>query len=148
MKNALMQLESVLSQRGCHAGLEFLNERVDHRFTAIYRLDNALMKNVDLVDKERIGLPDLQEVPLGNSFCQYALRDGQFLTSASGDDRRLDGHPYQGVVGSYVGLPLLGNDGELWGTFCHFDIANRPIQDEEFDFLQKVARLLPRYMPR
>lgn len=148
MITAFTELELVLAQSGRLAGLAFLNRRVDHRFTAIYRLDNAVMKNVDLVDKEGIGMPDLQEVPLGNSFCQYVLRDGQFLTAGSGADRRLDGHPYQGVVGSYVGLPLLGNDGQLWGTFCHFDMANRPIQDEEFEFLQKVARLLPRYLPR
>lgn len=148
MDAALSQLESVLARDGRVAGLAFLNKRVDHRFTAIYRLDKALMKNVALVDKEGLGLPDLQEVPLGNSFCQFALRDGRFLTSESGKDARLDGHPYQGVVGSYVGLPLLGNDGQLWGTFCHFDIASQSLQDEEFDFLQKAARMLPRYLPK
>lgn len=148
MDTMLKELQLVIEKGGRSAGLAYLNKRVPHRFTAIYRLDHAIMKNVDLVDKEGIGLPDLQEVPLGNSFCQFVLRDGKFLTADSSGDDRLDGHPYQGVVGSYVGLPLLGNDGELWGTFCHFDIANKPLQDEEFDFLQKVARLLPRYLPR
>jgi len=148
MNTTLEQLESVLAKGGRAAGLDFLNKRVDHRFTAIYRLDQAIMKNVDLVDKEGVGLPDLQEVPLGHSFCQFVIRDGQFSTSDSGADKRLDGHPYQGVMGSYVGLPLLGNDGQLWGTFCHFDIASKPLQDGEFDFLQQVARLLPRYLPR
>lgn len=148
MNASIDTFETILATGSRVQALAYLNRRVDHRFTAIYRLQDALMKNVDLVDKEGIGLPDLQEVPLGNSFCQFALRDGSFLTSESGQDGRLDGHPYQGVVGSYVGLPLLGNDGNLWGTFCHFDIANRQLQDGEFDFLQKVARVLPRYLPR
>lgn len=86
------------------------------------------------------------EVPLETSFCQYVLRDGQFITGDSSLDNRLDGHPYQGVMGSYVGLPLQGNADSLMGTFCHFDFENRQLPDDEFAFLQRVARLLPRYV--
>ncbi len=85
-------------------------------------------------------------MPLETSFCQYVMRDGQFITAESGTDTRLDGHPYQGVMGSYVGLPLQGGGDSLMGTFCHFDFENRELPDEEFAFLQRVARLLPRYV--
>ncbi len=101
-----------------------------------------------MVDKdgETATPPVLAEVPLETSFCQYVLRDGQFITGESGLDKRLDGHPYQGVMGSYVGLPQQGGGDSLMGTICHFDYENRQLPDEEFAFLQRVARLLPRYV--
>ncbi len=147
-KDAYIALEGILKAGGLQAGLAWLNSRVPHRFTAVYLLDKLLLKNRAVVDKdgEAATPPLLMEVPLGTSFCQYVLRDGQFITGDSGVDKRLDGHPFQGVMGSYVGLPLQGSGDSLMGTFCHFDFENRELPDEEFAFLQRVARLLPRYV--
>lgn len=141
-------LENILNRDGLKAGLAWLNSRVPHRFTAVYLLDSLVLKSREVVDKdgEAATPPVLMEVPLETSFCQYVLRDGQFITGDSGLDNRLDGHPYQGVMGSYVGLPLQGNADSLMGTFCHFDFENRQLPDDEFAFLQRVARLLPRYV--
>lgn len=146
-----LALEDILNRDGLKAGLAWLNSRVPYRFTAVYRLDGLVLRSVQVFDKDGPAAtpPVLMEVPLETSFCQYVLRDGQFATGDSGTDQRLDGHPYKGVMGSYVGLPLQGNqasDGELMGTFCHFDFENRQLSDEEFAFLQRVARLLPRYV--
>lgn len=141
-------LEDTLKREGLKAGLAWLNSRVPHRFTAVYLLDKLVLKSRAVVDKdgEAATPPVLAEVPLETSFCQYVLRDGHFITGESGQDKRLDGHPYQGVMGSYVGLPLQGSGDSLMGTFCHFDFENRELPDEEFAFLQRVARLLPRYV--
>ncbi len=146
MNPNLSRFETLLSTEGLHAGLKFLNERVPHRFTAVYRLDELMLRMVDMVDKDGLNDLKLEAVPLGDSFCQFALRDGSFLTAGSGSDSRLDGHPYQGVVESYVGLPLTRADGELFGTFCHFDLAGRPVADDEYAFLAQVAAVLPRYL--
>ncbi len=147
-KDAYTVLEDILKSGGLQAGLAWLNSRVPHRFTAVYLLDKLVLKNRAVVDKdgEAATPPVLMEVPLETSFCQYVMRDGQFITAESGTDTRLDGHPYQGVMGSYVGLPLQGGGDSLMGTFCHFDFENRELPDEEFAFLQRVARLLPRYV--
>ncbi|MES2360837.1 MAG: GAF domain-containing protein [Pseudomonadota bacterium] len=141
-------LQDVLQKQGLKAGLAFLNERVPHRFTAIYRLDNMLLRQVELVDKggSPVDVAALEAIPLETSFCQFVLSDGQFTTSQSASDSRLDGHPYQGVVDSYIGLPLQGDGDKLFGTFCHFDFCEQPVNDEEFAFLQRVVRLLPRYL--
>ncbi len=143
-----LALENILKKDGLKAGLAWLNSRVPHRFTAVYMLDKLVLRSREVVDKEGESAtpPVLMEVPLDTSFCQYVLRDGQFATAESGTDKRLDGHPYQGVMGSYVGLPLQGRGEELMGTLCHFDFENRELSDEEFAFLQRVARLLPRYL--
>ena len=104
--------------------------------TAIYRLRDGRMLNVALVDKHGEPLPDfLAEVPIASSFCQYVLRDGSFLTGDSGSDTRLNGHPYQGVMLSYCGIPIFDLQGRAVGTACHFDLVARDIADE------KVAHL-------
>ncbi|MDW5444882.1 hypothetical protein [Polaromonas sp. SM01] len=145
--NPLADLETVLTTAGLHQGLTFLNQRVSHRFTAIYRLDGLMMRVVDMVDKEGgMDASTLEAVPLGDSFCQFAMKEGRFVTTQSSQDTRLNVHPYQGVVESYVGLPLTRGAGELFGTFCHYDFTGRPISDEEYVFLTQVASLLPKFL--
>lgn len=146
MREALEAYKALLEATG-PAGLAFLNARVPHRYTAVYRLDGAVLRNVHLFDKEGVVTPDfLETVPLQDSFCQFVMRDGGFTCNDTAGDRRLDGHKYQGVMGSYHGLPLLDNHGELYGTLCHFDTERHALPDEEFALLQKVARVLPAYL--
>ncbi|BDT67678.1 hypothetical protein os1_18560 [Comamonadaceae bacterium OS-1] len=137
---SLAALSSILETRGAAAAIQHLNAGVAHRFTAVYRL---------LCDKlGEIRPAFLAEVPLATSFCQFVLRDGAFQTSNSGTDHRLDGHPYQGVMVCYHGVPLLSASGELWGTLCHFDVQELTLPDAEFELLQQAAQLLPGYLPQ
>lgn len=135
-----------LDTGGLAAGMQFLNARVDYRCTAIYRLENLTMQNVVTYDRTGEVSNALVAVPLSDSFCQHVVRDGSFVTADSAQDHRLDGHPYQGVVVSYYGLPLMRTPGEIFGTFCHFDYVERTVPDSEIAFLEKAARLLPAYM--
>jgi GAF domain-containing protein len=133
-----------LSRReGLAAGLEQLNQRVPHRYTAVYRLQGDVLRNIELVDKVREIKPEfLAEVPLGTSFCQYVLRDGLFLTSNSAQDDRLDGHPYQGVMVAYHGVPIMDSTGALFGSLCHFDVQEQPLSDLEFEHLKAIAQVI------
>lgn len=132
---------------GLTSALASLNARVAHRFTAVYELGGALLRNIELVDKAGEARPEfLKEVPLGSSFCQFVLRDGVFLTGNSGQDDRLDGHPYKGVMVAYHGVPIAGADGSLFGTLCHFDVVEQPLSDDEFNVLRGIARVLPAYL--
>ena len=127
--------------------LDFLNTRVVHRFTALYRLDGPVLRNVAVHDKHKhLDALDLKVVPLKDSFCQFVLRDGLFLTPGSGEDERLKGHPYSGIVGSYVGVPVSTQGGALRGTLCHFDLVDHEVSDDEFLFLERAAGLLPLYL--
>lgn len=140
--------EQVLEMHG-PAGLDFLNARVPHRFTGVYRLEDGVLHNVYLHDKEGEVIPDfLQAVPLGDSFYQFVLRDREFRTCDTAREPMLDGHKYQGVIGAYYGVPLVNNYGDLFDTLCHFDVLNYSISDEEFAFLNKAALLLPKYLLR
>jgi hypothetical protein len=141
---ALWAMANVIRNAGVRAGLEILNRRVPHRFTAVYKLADGVMGNIVLVDKEKsLDTLQLQAIPLTDSFCQFALKDGFFITMQSGSDARLNGHPYSGVVGSYVGVPIPNANGSgLYGTLCHFDFKERPIPDQEFRLLERIALIL------
>lgn len=144
----LDHFHDTLERSGVQEGLHLLNDRVPHRYTAVYQLEGNLLRNLYLHDKQGEVRPEfLAEVDMGTSFCQFVLRDGCFLTDNSAFDTRLDGHPYQGVMVAYHGVPLLGNDGRLTGTLCHFDTVPRGLSNEEFAYLQRAARVLPAYVP-
>ncbi len=146
VRRAIEAYRMLLETQG-PAGLDFLNARVAHRYTAVYRLENAVLHNVHLFDKLGMVRPDfLAQVPLQDSFCQFVMRDGGFTSTDTGCDGRLDGHKYQGVLGSYHGVPLMDNYGRLYGTLCHFDTERHPLPDDEFALMQKAARLLPAYL--
>ena len=142
----LTTLRHILDTGGLAAGLQFLNARVDYRCSAIYRLDKLTMQNVVTYDRTGAVNNALVAVPLTDSFCQHVIQDGSFATQDSGQDPRLDDNPYQGVVVSYYGLPLMRTPDEIFGTFCHFDYVERSVPDGEIAFLEKVARLLPAYL--
>jgi GAF domain-containing protein len=147
MGDALREVSRGLAQQGLAGALGVLNRRVPHRFTAVYRVQGQSLLNVATADKHlHLDPLDLKVVPLKDSFCQFVLRDGLFLTHDSGSDPRLGGHPYKGVVGSYVGVPILGANGKLTGTLCHFDLDRHPLPDDEFLLLDHAARLMPAFL--
>lgn len=140
---------AMCESRGLAEALGQLNRRVPHRFTAVYRLEGDLFRNIALIDKAGEARPEyLEEVPMGISFCQFVLRDGAFLTTNSAHDDRLDGHPYKGVMVAYHGVPIPGAGGTLLGTLCHFDLLERPLSDAEFEHLRSVGLALPPYLPQ
>jgi len=143
------ELRRYLDRGGLVAGLEYLNNRVSHRFTAVYRFHDLAMNVQARFDKQNSLEPDpFSRVPITNSFCEMAMDQGHFIASDSIKDTRLGGNPYRTVLGSYVGLPLELNAGELYGTLCHYDLVGQEIPAGEFEFLQRAARLIPGYLAR
>ena len=143
----LIRVEQALQASGLNAALRVLNDRVPHRFTAVYKVEDGAMRNVAIVDKAGEVVPaDFLTVPLQKSFCQFVLKDGGFRTGNSALEDRLEGHVYKGVMNSYVGLPITTAGGELFGTLCHFDFPPQAMTDGEYEFLAKAALLLPPYV--
>jgi GAF domain-containing protein len=147
VQQALAQVSQALAHGGLPQALSLLNARVPHRFTAVYRLVGQSLHNVATHDKHlHLEPPDLKVVPLKDSFCQYVLRDSLFVTCDSGNDVRLDGHPYRGIVGSYVGVPIRERGSRLAGTLCHFDLESHEVSDDEYLLLDQAARLMPAFL--
>jgi GAF domain-containing protein len=131
---------------GLEAGLKFLNARTDYRFTAIYRFEGDTMRNIYLFDRLGESVSNFAKVPLGDSFCQLALAEGGFYTANSSLDERVQGHPKQGVLNAYFGLPLSRKPGTIYGTFCHFDYKPLVLDDSEIEFLKSVTPWLLDYL--
>ena len=141
------QLRTWLAEQGLQAGMVALNAAVPHRYTGVYRLHGDALHNVFLVDKEDAVKPDeLAVVRLEDSFCQFVLRDGRFLTSDSAREPMLDGHRYQGVMLSYHGVPVADNAGGLFGTLCHFDTVGRELPAGQFELLEAAGKMLFPYV--
>jgi len=142
LEQQLAQFHLAFESGGLRGALHYLNARTTFRYTAIYRLEGQMMRNIFLYDRQGENPTSLSEVPLGDSFCQFVLRDNGFNTVNSADDARLLGHPYQGVINSYFGLPLSRKAGTIYGTFCHFDVQPMLISDSEIALLEAVSPVL------
>lgn len=138
----LAQFRLAFDSGGLYGALRYLNARTPFRYTAVYRLDGQMMRNIHLYDRQGENPTSLAEVPLGDSFCQFVMRDNGFNTVNSANDARLLGHPYQGVVNSYFGLPLSRKAGTIYGTLCHFDVEPMMIPDGEIPLLEAVSPVL------
>lgn len=138
---------TALQHQGVDAALGVLNSGTSCRFTAVFELVGPNLVNRHLFD--RIGEPRpqyLEAVPFKDSFCQLALRDGEFRSTNTGADSRVDYSPYQGLVVSYHAVPLLDRALELRGTLCHFDMVETALDDYQFSLLRQAARILPPFI--
>ena len=145
---ALSQLQDVLDNQGLNAALMFLNARVPHRYTAVYRLSDAYLRRLGFIDKE--GGPGLEfaEVPFKDSFCEVAVKEPPLVVTDMATDARLQAHSNPRQLMSYVGLPLSVGPGALYGTLCHYDTSPHPLSDAELSFLEQASELLLRFCLR
>ena len=133
----------ILETRGLAGGLAFLNDRVPHRYTAVYRYAGLILKNVCLHDAQGKRLPPfLSALPLNKSLAQFVRPGSPFRTDDSTKDPRLTGHAYDGSLFSYHGTALVAPGGNCWGVLCHFDFTPVPLSDPDFEFLEAVAPMV------
>ncbi|MDL9999314.1 GAF domain-containing protein [Variovorax sp. J22P240] len=133
----------ILETRGLAEGLAFLNDRVPHRYTAVYRYAGLILKNVCLHDALGKRLPPfLSALPLNKSLAQFVRPGSPFRTDDSTRDPRLAGHAYDGILFSYHGTALVAPGGHSWGVLCHFDFTPVPLSDPDFEFLEAVAPMV------
>ena len=139
-QGSLDEFERWVRNEGVRAGLMYLNSLVPPRFTVLYRLHQNTLYCTSAFDaNQEISGVDLQEVPLADSYCQFVLRDGRYVTCDALHEPLLDGHKYQQLVRSYLGMPVLDKALGVYGTLCHFDFDTRPVDDSQTAFLRAAA---------
>ncbi|OUL99103.1 hypothetical protein [Variovorax sp. JS1663] len=137
----------VLANHGIRSALALLNDRATYRYTALYKLIGETMHATHVYDRQSEYRTWLKAVPLDSSFCQWAIREGEFLTHhASADPRLTHNRPLAGLIESYYGRVLRRRNGTPWGTFIHFDLEPRAIAEGEVRFLQEVTPLFLDYL--
>ncbi|HET7730324.1 MAG TPA: GAF domain-containing protein [Usitatibacter sp.] len=139
----LGRLRQVLQRDGLRALVAHLNQLTQHRFTSLYRFEREQLESICFYDRENPAQTSTPGVPVLASYCVF-VRDSAlpFQTPDSLCDPRVDGHPKRGVVRAYCGVPLVGEDGRVFGSVCHFDYEPRALTAANLELLETVATLL------
>ncbi len=144
------ELRTMLRTSEVIAALAYLNARTRFRFTGIYRVEPPLLRNLHLFDRENPALNvSGNSSPLEDTYCSITARSERgFATPDASADRRLKTHAARDSVISYCGVPILMEDGRVWGTLCHFDVRPRLIPPAEVPVLESVVTLFAKWIQR
>lgn len=122
-----------------------LSESSPCRFTSVLRFSNdETISSVWTHDREN---PDVDPFPLGlpihASYCTLVRETG---TTCVIEDARTDpraaNHLKRGELATYIGVPLHGADGAMFGTLCSYDPLPLPVPMPVREALEKAARVL------
>lgn len=140
---SLRELRAILGSQGIRAAIIFLNGLTQHRFTALYRFDKETLHNLVFFDRENPTQELTPDIPVMASYCVFVRSSrSTFTTPDSLHDDRVRDHPKRQEVQSYCGIPLLDENGKMFGTICHFDFRPIAISDATVELLEAVAPLL------
>lgn len=130
--------------RGAHAVLATLNARTRFRFTALYRVEAPVLRNIALFDRENPTLHAAGQCSaLRDTYCNIVAANALALAVAdAASDARLIAHPARDSVLSYIGVPVRDRAGRVAGTLCHWDTRPRLAPAGELLVLERVAELL------
>ncbi len=141
---AVERVRALLRDNDLRGAVILLNSLTPHRFTSLFRFDGETLRSVVFFDRENPTQQSVEAIPVAASYCVF-VRAGRdtFVVPDSGTDARVAGHPKQPVFRSYCGVPLMGADGRMFGTVCHFDFAPQPEDPRTVDLLESIAPYLP-----
>ena len=117
-----------------------LNARTRFRYTGIYRVEDGVLRNLALFDRENPAMNLSGDVcALNETYCaMVSATDSAFVTRNSLNDPRLSAHPARLRVVSYAGVPIKHSSGAR-GTLCHFDCRPRLLAPGEIQILESIA---------
>jgi GAF domain-containing protein len=147
--NAMMgAVERLLDDGRLHDALRLINDRVDHRFTGIYRFDPPTLRNVALFDSANPEIEMGEDTPLRETYCSVVGETGtRFATDDARTDPRLAAHPARETTLAYCGAPLRTQpDARPFGTLCHFDVVPRAVPVEEEPLLIAIAQRIAHHL--
>lgn len=121
----------------------YLNQQSSHRFSALYRFDDKMLKNLYLFDRENPAVNSMSEIPVLASYCVFVRDSGRkFCVEHAKEDTRVAGHPKRLEIQAYCGVPLLDRYGKMFGTVCHFDVDPRQTETADIELMEHLADVL------
>ena len=144
-----LDLTDVLRDEGLNGAMAAINQTVPHRYTGVFVKTGPMLRNIALHDKRDSSAKPWPPFPLGQSFCSMIIASGDSLAVQDAQhDARSDvrQHPAAAIVQSYFGVPLLDDQGNVFGTLCHFDEASMDVAVDLVSMLQ-IPRTLRPYLP-
>ena len=93
--------------------------------------------------KASVGLDDVREIPLSESFCKFSVESGQSFVvddTTSHPVTALDATLRDGAIRAYLGAPLVLRDGHALGSLCVADHKPRRWSPDQIEMLEELAR--------
>lgn len=121
------------------------------RSAFISRLDNRVMEVLNAWDADGCNIPPDGVVPLEDTFCQYVRADGApvIVDNAALDPRVANVATRRDFgIGSYLGVPLVADDGAFLGTFCLLDPKPQQFGQDQLRAVEVLAQQLVRLVER
>ena len=143
LANSLRQLKTIVDRQGVRAALIYLNGLTEHRFSAMYLFDKETLVNLYFYDRENPSQWSTPDIPVLASYCVF-VRDSRdtFVIHDALQDNRVHEHPKQKTVQAYCGVPLLDENGNMFGTICHFNLEPIPLSPANIELMEAVAPML------
>ncbi|MGI4734458.1 MAG: hypothetical protein ACRYG7_04695 [Janthinobacterium lividum] len=135
----------LLQQQGVHAALEYLNRRTPHRYTGLFRFDGEMLRNKVLFDRNQPLVSHGKDVPMAVTYCALVGRQEAPLNILDAATDPLA----QGVatpVISYCGVLIRNDQGQAYGTLCHYDLQRCQERTTDLPLLEAAAQLLYHYL--
>jgi len=141
--DAESRLKVILLRDGIPAALAFLNTTTRHRYTAMHRFDAGTLRTLHFFDRDDPAAGPGDDLPVEATYCVY-VRDagGPFRLDDALTDMRVNGHPKQAEVRAYCGVPLIDEEGKMFGTLCHFDTEPTPTDSETVTLMESFGPFL------
>jgi hypothetical protein len=136
----------LLQQQGVPAALAYLNHRTPHRYTGVFRFEGDMLRNEALTDRNQPAVRQGDDVPLAVTYCALV---GQQEAPVNILDASVDPQA-QGVdtpVISYCGVLIRDDQGQAYGTLCHYDMQRCQERTTDLPLLEAAARLLYHHLP-
>ena len=138
--NETLEFRRTLKSQGLWPAMQYLNAKAPYRYSAVFRFEGSMLRNVCLVDRESPEVTCCAELPIADSYCVYVRESSSdFAVEHARMDCRVTGHPKAEMFQSYYGVPLLADDGALLGTICHFDERPLVLDSQVGGLLNEVA---------
>lgn len=134
---------SLLENEGERAALEYLSSLSAFRFVAVIYFVDGRGHPVHYFDRQNPDVRQGEELDQRATYCNTVIATREpFETPNAIEDLRLVEHAARQHVSSYVGVPILAEDGSVRAVLCHFDIFPRSTADVDHALLQQAAAAL------
>lgn len=136
---------TLLQQQGAHPALEYLNHRTPHRYTGLFHFDGTILRNEVLFDRNQPSVRQGADVPMALTYCALV---GQQEAPLNILDAATDPQA-QGVdtpVISYCGVLIRDDQGQAYGTLCHYDMQRCQERTTDLPLLKAAAQLLYQHL--
>ena len=143
LNHGLVVLKSQLDDDGIMGALKYLNSRIEHRFTAIYKFQGPMQRAVFIYDKLGNSGNRFNAIARSESLGRFITLSEPFGVTDSATDAFLNENGHRCLVTSFYGVPLSQGNTRPTGSLCHFDLKPQGLPSPvERDFLNRARSLL------